>query len=91
MSIRLRTVDGIRVALCAVESNPKPGDTYLDDSDHLALHTKFALDSHGAVTSIDPTIKKAMETQKIRDAKEDIEKMVDEETTWHIRRIVKCG
>jgi hypothetical protein len=33
MAIRLRTVDGVRVALCAVESDPKPGDVYLDDSD----------------------------------------------------------
>lgn len=41
MAIRLRTVDGIRVALCAARSMPKAGDVYLDDADHYALMIKF--------------------------------------------------
>ena len=44
MAIRLRTVDGVRVALCAVETDPMPGDVYLDDADHYALAAKFAHD-----------------------------------------------
>lgn len=44
MSIRLRTVDGIRVALCAARSMPKPGDLNLDDADHAALNIKFRAD-----------------------------------------------
>ena len=44
MSIRLRTVDGYRVALCAARSMPMPGDLYLDDGDHHALSIKFGED-----------------------------------------------
>lgn len=44
MAIRLRTVDGIRVALCAARSISKENDIYLDDSDHYALAEKFWLD-----------------------------------------------
>jgi hypothetical protein len=47
MSIRIRTVDGVRVALCAARSMPKPGDVYLDDADHYALADKFAEDFGG--------------------------------------------
>ena len=41
MSIRLRTINGVRVALCAAECVAAPGDTYLDDADHHALFAKF--------------------------------------------------
>lgn len=44
MSIRLRRIDGILVALCAARSVAKPGDTYLDDEQHYALASKFADD-----------------------------------------------
>lgn len=44
MSIRIRTVDGVRVALCAAETDPMPADVYLDDSDHHALNVKFTRD-----------------------------------------------
>lgn len=44
MSIRIRTIDGKRVALCAARSMPQPGDVYLDDSDHYALAQKFTED-----------------------------------------------
>ena len=45
MAIRLRTVDGVTVALCAARSVEKPGDRYLDDGEHMALARKFWLDS----------------------------------------------
>lgn len=44
MSIRIRLVDGIVVALCAARSMEKPGDLYLDDTAHHALAQKFARD-----------------------------------------------
>lgn len=46
MSIRLRTVDGYRIAVCAARSVPLPGDVYLDDADHHALSVKFGADLH---------------------------------------------
>lgn len=47
MAIRIRTVGNVRVALCAAETDPKPGDVYLDDADHYALAAKFAKDWQG--------------------------------------------
>lgn len=44
MSIRIRFVDSVTVALCAARSMPKPGDIYLDDGAHHALAEKFAAD-----------------------------------------------
>lgn len=44
MAIRIRTVDGVRVAICAARSVPKWGDVYLNDGDHHALSVKFDLD-----------------------------------------------
>lgn len=44
MSIRIRVVDGVTVALCAARSVPKDGDIYLDDAAHEALAGKFATD-----------------------------------------------
>jgi hypothetical protein len=73
MAIRLRTVNGIRVALCAVESDEMPGDVYLDDGDHYALAAKFCRDWQGAHEFIDwqyPTEWAAMDTQKKRGAAE---------------------
>ena len=34
MSIRIRIVDGVWVALCAAKTKAEPGDTYLDDYIH---------------------------------------------------------
>lgn len=68
--MRLRTVDGVRVALCAVESDPLPGDVYLDDRDHYALVAKFAQD-HQTGTEY-PREWAAMATQKRRDAREEL-------------------
>lgn len=44
MSIRLRKVNGILIALCAARSVEKDGDIYLDDNAHHALAEKFARD-----------------------------------------------
>jgi hypothetical protein len=77
MAIRLRTVDGIRVALCAVESDVKPGDIYLDDADHLALAAKFRRDWAGQINDVDyPVQWAAMDTQKVRDAEEEIKRFL---------------
>lgn len=76
MAIRLRTVGGIRVALCAVETDYMPGDVYLNDADHHALSNKFALDwqSMGFISDppVDERVVKAMESQRLRDAKEEL-------------------
>lgn len=47
MSIRVRQVDGATVALCAAETEPEPGDFYLDDNVHQALADKFLADWTG--------------------------------------------
>jgi hypothetical protein len=44
MAIRLRTVNGVLVAICAARSMAKPGDVYLDDTTHYALAQKFRHD-----------------------------------------------
>jgi len=44
VAIRIRTVKGQTIALCAACTKPKDGDLYLDDSVHHALSTKFGLD-----------------------------------------------
>lgn len=75
MAIRLRTVNGVRVALCAAETDAQPGDVYLDDSDHYALAAKWALDYQGeTITTQYPEQWAAMATQKLRDAREEIER-----------------
>lgn len=79
MAIRLRTVDGVRVALCAAETDPKPGDVYLDDGEHYALAAKFADDWHGqTVDWTYPREQTAMATQKLRDARELCEEWAKE-------------
>ena len=80
MSIRIRTVNGIRVALCAVESDSKPGDVYLDDADHYALAAKFGRDWYGQTNDFPyPEEWAAMDTQKVRDAKETLEAWLGEQ------------
>ena len=66
MAIRLRTIDGVRIAVCAVETDAEPGDVYLDDADHYALAAKFAHDWETDVTYDEEW--RAMESQKLRDA-----------------------
>lgn len=70
MAIRLRTAHGIRVALCANETDWRDGDVYLDDGDHYALAAKFSLDWPGEMNTTEyPETWAAMETQKLRDAR----------------------
>lgn len=73
MAIRIRKVNGLTIALCAAETDPKDGDIYLDDGLHYSLAAKFAQDWHGQ--TIDwkyPEYWAAMETQKVRDAEEEL-------------------
>lgn len=75
MAIRLRTVAGIRIALCAAETDAMPGDVYLDDGEHYALAAKFCHDWQGqAVDWSYPEEWAAMESQKLRDAKEELDR-----------------
>lgn len=55
MSIRIRVVDGVTVALCAARSMAKDGDVYLDDAQHQALTAKFDADfaEMGLMTATD--------------------------------------
>ena len=78
MAIRLRTVDGIRVALCAAETDEVRGDVYLDDGDHYALAAKFRLDWQDMphIWPQYPEQWAAMATQKLRDAREELEKWI---------------
>jgi len=41
MAIRLRTVNGVQVALCAAKTFAEPGDIYLDDGWHYTLSQKY--------------------------------------------------
>ena len=66
MSIRIRTVEGVRVALCAYETDAAEGDLYLDDNDHYALAAKFNRDYDTGIEF--PEEWAATDTQKIRDA-----------------------
>ncbi|MER8615994.1 hypothetical protein NKG99_03935 [Mesorhizobium sp. M1409] len=79
MAIRIRTVDGTRVALCAAETDPLLGDVYLDDADHYALAARFALDwrdpPHWGTEY--PVEWAAMATQKLRDAEEELVRWLD--------------
>lgn len=80
MAIRLRTVAGVRVALCAAETDAEPGDSYLDDGDHHALSAKFQRDWWGeeCLTHY-PVEWAAMDTQKLRDAAEELRQWLAEE------------
>ena len=83
MAIRLRTVNGVRVALCAVETDAQPGDVYLDDADHYALAAKFAQDWRHMSEGRLPVYESewaAMATQKLRDAKDELERWLAEQT-----------
>jgi hypothetical protein len=72
MAIRIRTVDGLRVALCAAETDPMPGDVYLDDASHYALAAKFSRDWDAGIEY--PEEWAAMDTQKMRDAETELNK-----------------
>lgn len=84
MAIRLRTINGHRIALCAVESDPKYGDVYLDDADHEALSAKFCQDWQGQVIGWQVKDKwEVMESQKMRDAEEEMQQWEKERRFDH--------
>ncbi len=68
MSIRLRIVDGHALALCAVESDPAPGDVYIAHEFHEALWAKFWRDAYaeGRIADMPPQ-DPAYESQRVRD------------------------
>ncbi len=70
MAIRLREVEETMVALCAVESDPKEGDLYLNDNYHYALACKFAREH--IVNWGDEKMNFLMDTQKVRDAEAEL-------------------
>lgn len=72
MAIRLRKINDIWVALCAVESDPKEGDVYMDDGQHYALACKFAREH--TVDWQDGHANDLMDSQKVRNA-EDVHAM----------------
>ena len=72
MAIRLRTVDGVRIAVCAAETDATVGDVYLDDADHYVLSAKYARDWRTGVVYDEEW--RVMETQKLRDAETEIRK-----------------
>jgi hypothetical protein len=76
MAIRLRWIEGTWIALCAVESDAKPGDLYLDDAQHGALADKFASDWQGQIVdwSGTATAMRLMAQEKVRDAHEEFVK-----------------
>lgn len=87
MAIRIRKVLGVTVAVCAAETDEKPGDIYLDDSIHHALSTKFGLDwkSMGFISDppIDTDLALLMEAEKVRDAKASLEEWIDNKAKIH--------
>ncbi len=70
MAIRLRKINDEMIALYAVESDQKLGDIYLDDNIHYALATKFQQDYNLGYG--DERLLKLMESEKVRDAKEEL-------------------
>ena len=64
MSIRIRTVGGVTVALCAARSVGKPGDRYLDDVEHMALARKFWMDHPACGIEIEPYHRALMEREE---------------------------
>ena len=78
MAIRIRKVEGVLVALCAAETDPKPSDLYLEDSTHYALAAKFARDWQGQLVDWKyEDHNRLAETQKLRDAEEELYKWLD--------------
>jgi hypothetical protein len=78
MAIRIRKVNNLTVALCAVESDPKDDDIYLDDGVHYALAAKFARDwqNHETIDWSYPEEWAAMDTQKLRGAEEELKEWI---------------
>lgn len=86
MSIRLRQVGDRLVALCGVETDPLPGDVYLDDGHHYALAAKFAEDWQGQTVDWGyPEQWAAMASQKVRDAGAELRKFLDAQPSARIQ------
>ena len=70
MAIILRTVEGIRVAVCPLEVDSKPGDVSLDDGDHRALTAKFEQDRKMQGMSYVPMVLewRVMDKERVRPA-----------------------
>ncbi len=80
MAIRMRRVGDRMIALCAAETDEMTDDIYLDDGLHYALAAKFASDWRGQTIDFEYTEEWAlMETQKLRDARETLNKWIDEQ------------
>jgi len=77
MAIRIREVEEIIIAVCANETDKKEGDVYLDDAVHEALATKFSSDWNMGYE--DKNKIELMEKEKVRDAKETLEKWIKEQ------------
>ena len=73
MSIRIRVVNNICIALCAAETDALPDDIYLDDAAHWALAAKFAQDWENETVNWKYLPEwDMMKTQKLRDAEEEL-------------------
>ena len=73
MAIRLRYVEGKKVALCAAHAKAKPGDIYIDDGWDHALRAKFCKDytSEGIPgLALDPELDALMDAEEVHDAQE---------------------
>ena len=88
MAIRLRRVNGVDVALCAVESDEKEGDIYLHDGWHHALTNKFSLDFNKMHNigldfplPVDEINEATLESQKVRDSFE-VAQAWEKENNW---------
>ncbi len=80
MAIRVRKVEGVCIALCAAETDPLPGDLYLDDSVHYALAAKFARDWRGRTIAWEyEDHDRLAGTQKLRDAEKELRKWLDQQ------------
>lgn len=84
MAIRVRVINGATIALCAVETDPMTDDIYLDDAVDHALRVKFVRDykSEGIpLESISHPEEDALaESQKVRDAKEELDKWLSRQS-----------
>ena len=80
MAIRIRASNGLTIALCAAETDPEPGDIYLDDAAHYALAAKFNHDWRERGFHVEyPEEWAEMEKHKKRDAFEELNKWLAKE------------
>ena len=79
MAMRLRTVNGVRVALCAAETDAQPGDVYLDDADHYAITLKYLVEFAGRTLPSDPPAVPEADSQRLRNAEEEHVKWLEQQ------------